>query len=113
EASRAGVVDERGAGLLVDEETGAFLRRPTGDGREQAVVDDRLGGRDPLDLLLGKRALPAEEARLERPAVVERKNVERSLEPEVRHDASVRRSRWRRMSAFVALSWRGGGPVAL
>src|SRR5207247_7482711 len=92
--------------LLVDEEAGAFLRDPTGDGREQAIVDDRLGGRDPLGLLLGKRALPAEETRLERPAVVERKNVERSLELEVRHEASVRRPRWRQMSAFVELSDR-------
>src|SRR5882724_4104546 len=108
-----GVAEDRGAELLVDEETGTFLRHPTGDGREQAVVDDRLGGRDPLGLLLGKRALPTEEARLERPAVVERKNVERSLEPEVRHAASVRRPRWRRMSAFVELSWRRGGSVGL
>src|SRR5262249_27002262 len=112
-ASRLGVAEDRSAELLIDEDAGAFLRHPTGDGREQAVVDDRLGGNAPFGLLLRKRALPAEEARLEGPAVVERKNVERSLEPEVRHDAPVRRRRWRRMSAFVELSWRRGGSVVL
>src|SRR5262249_24024009 len=59
----------RGVGLLVDEETGAFLRDLTGDGREEAA--------------------------------------------EVGHDASGRRARWRRMSAFVELSWGRGGSVAL
>src|SRR5437763_15630758 len=56
---------------------------------------------------------PSEEARLEGPAVVERENVERSVEPEVGHDASVGRRRWRRMSAFVELSCRSGGSVGL
>src|SRR5213078_2485656 len=45
--------------------------------------------------------------------VVERENVERSVEPEFGHDSSVCRRRWRRMSAFVELSWRRGGSVAL
>src|SRR5439155_1457290 len=80
-----------------------------GDRCEEALVDDRLRRRDPLRLLGGERALPAEEARLERPAVIERENVERSVEAEVGHDASVCRRRWRRMSAFVELSCRSGG----
>ena len=56
---------------------------------------------------------PSEEARLEGPAVVERENVEQFVEPEVGHDASMCRRRWRRMRAFVELSCRSGGSVAL
>src|SRR5919198_1457919 len=112
-ATRPRVAEDRGAELLVDEDTGARLRHVTSDGGEEAVVDDRLGRRDPLRLLGGERARPAEQARLERPAVVERENVERPVEPEVRHDSSMRRRRWRRMSAFVELSCRSDGSVVL
>src|SRR5207237_8515522 len=88
-------------------------RHATSDRGEEALVEDRLRRRDPRRLLGGERPLPAEETRLERPAVVEGEDVERSVEPEVGHDASVCRRRWRRMSAFVELSWRSGGSGAL
>ena len=113
EATRPRVAEDRGAELLVDEDARARLRHATRDGGKEAVVDDRLGRRDPRRLLGGEHALPAEQARLERPAVVEREDVERLVEPEVGHEASVRRRRWRRMSAFVELSCRSAGSVVL
>src|SRR5207244_12119503 len=111
--TRPRVAEDRGAELFVDEETGVRFRHAAGDGGEEALGDGCLRRRDSLRLLGGERALPAEEARLEGPAVVERENVERSVEPEVGHDASVCRGRWRRMSAFVARSCRSGGSVVL
>src|SRR5437899_307911 len=112
-ATRPRVAEDRGAELFVDEDSGARLRHATSDRGEEALVDDRLRRRDPRRLLGGERPLPAEETRLERPAVVEGEDVERSVEPEVGHDASMCRRRWRRMSAFVELSWRSGGSVLL
>ncbi len=110
---RPRVAEDRGAELLVDEDTGVRFRHAAGDGGEETLVDDRLRRRDPIRLLGGERALPSEEARLEGPPVVEGENVERSFEPEVGHDASMRRRRRRRMSAFVELSCRSGGSLAL
>src|SRR5262249_25941318 len=113
EATLPRVAQDGGPELLVDQETGACFRHPTGDGRKKGVVDDRLGRRDPRRLLGGERALPAEEAGLEGPAVVERENVERSCESQVGHDSSLPRPRWRRMSAFVELSCWSVGSVVL
>src|SRR4029453_18457615 len=103
-ATRLGVAEDGGAELLGDEGAGLCLRPAVGDGREEALVDDRLRRRDPIRLLGRELPLPAEDPRLESPPAVERQNVEGSVEPEVRHATSLRRPRWRRMSAFVELS---------
>src|SRR5439155_4042725 len=103
QGTRPRVAEDRGAELFVDEDTGVRFRHAAGDGGEEALVDDRLRRRDPIRLLRGERALPSEEARLEGPAVVERENVERSVEPEVGHDSSVFLRRVLRIIVFVEL----------
>src|SRR5262249_6551384 len=46
-APRSGVAEDRGAELLVDEETGAFIRHPTRGGCGETVLDDRPPSPDP------------------------------------------------------------------
>src|SRR2546426_11753007 len=59
-ATRPRIAEDRGAELLVDEDTGVRFRHATSDGGEEAFVDDRLRRRDPIGLLRGERALPSD-----------------------------------------------------
>src|SRR4029077_18295413 len=82
---RRRIAEDRGAELLVGQDSGLLLRHAVLDRGLEAVVDYLLGCGDFSRLLGRQRALPAEHLRLERAAVVEGQNVKRLIETQGRH----------------------------
>ena len=79
EAALAGLPGHRAAELLVHERSGERRVRAVLGSVQQALEDQVLGVRDPLDVLGRRVALQAEPLLLERPAVVERQDEQLSV----------------------------------
>ena len=86
-----GIAQDGGAELLVDQDARPVARRAAGQCREEAVVDDALGGRDLGRLGRAQRRLPAEQSGLERPAMVERLDIEGPVPAARHHDPFILR----------------------
>src|SRR5439155_11898598 len=107
-----GVAQDRGAELLVDEDTGTLLRDAGGDGGLETVVDHPLGVGDARRLLRPERPLPAEQTGLERAAMVERQDVQRAIVPEGHTSPPLPRSAARSQPArspMRSIAMSGGG----
>src|SRR6266852_1933285 len=86
-ALRRRIAKDGSTELLIHEDARLVLGYAGGDGGPETVVDHLLGGGDLRGLLGAQRALPAEHLRLERPAVVERQEIQRLVEAHGRHRA--------------------------
>ena len=65
EALRAGITENRGTVLFVDQDTGLFLRHTAGDGGKEALIDYALGVGNFSGLGVSERWVPAEHFGLE------------------------------------------------
>lgn len=84
-------VDQDGrAELLVHQDAGLLLRRASGDGEFEAVVDYQFCGCDLRGLLRAERFLPAEHLCLERSTVIEGQDVQRTVEADIHDGFSLR-----------------------
>jgi hypothetical protein len=73
------VAEDVGAKLLVHQYAGFVLGHAAGQGVIQALVDHLFHGGDLRSLLAAERSRPAKHVFLERPTVVEGKDVERPI----------------------------------
>jgi hypothetical protein len=83
------IAENRGAELLVNQNSSLMFGNAVIDGSNESVVDYPLHSSDLGRLLRAQRALPSEHLLLERGTVVKRQNVEGSIESEIRHAISL------------------------
>jgi hypothetical protein len=83
------ISENRGAELLVNQDSSLIFGNAVIDGSSESVVDYALRSSDLGRLLRAQRALPSEHLLLERGTVVKRQNVEGFIEAEIRHAISL------------------------
>src|SRR5262249_27528984 len=106
EAMLASLLGDPAAELLVDQHPGGAGLGPAPDGPEHPLEDQVLGVGDPLGLLGRGIALHPEHLLLERPAMVEREDVELAVVSESHLPSlSVPSSRRRPVYGYPAARW--------
>jgi hypothetical protein len=83
------IAENRGAKLLVNQDSSLIFGNAVIDGSSESVVDYALRSSDFGGLLRAQRALPSEHLFLERGTMVKRQNVEGFIEAEIRHAISL------------------------
>jgi hypothetical protein len=74
-----GIAENGGAELFIDQDARLILWHTGVKGRFESLIDDPLGTGDLGGLCFAQRRPPTEQSGLERPAVVEGQNVERTV----------------------------------
>src|SRR5260370_6012580 len=83
------IAENRGAELLVNQNSSLIFGNAGMDGSNESVVDYPLRSSNLGRLLRAQPALPSEHPFLERPTMVKRQNVEGLIESEIRHAISL------------------------
>ena len=86
---RLRITQDRDAELLVDKNSGSLFGNASGDRGKEAVVDDAFRCGDLGRLFGSQSAGPAEHLGFKRPAMVERQNIQGSVEAK-RHGSAFR-----------------------